>query len=758
MKTFFVCILLVLSCLPHPVCAAEPAVPWPGLPAWEEEWEKLIPGKADEWDDFRKEHPEWFSVTAPPVVAVRPFAEYEPTQAVLLRPSGDISGFHKKIIAGIFGHVDRIVVFHSAGQAGKMEDQLSSWDLFDGSIELVDVEITNANWTRDYGPLSAVTMDGRVGLIDMRYYHGRAYDDAIPSRLAQHWGINVFRPSMSYEGGNFMADPHGTCYATEKIYNQNAAHSKAEIQAWMKQYLGCAKLVTLKLPKGLGTGHIDMFCKLMNDTTVILGYYADGVQEENGKILDDNEEILEATLNEAGEALTVHRLPLPWDTSGTWFTYTNSLVVNDVVLVPVYADFPDLEEEALQVYAQARPDLEIVTINSDSIIPAGGAIHCVTMTVPEGKLEKFQDDPVQLCELNELNKCEGWEAPCADIPFEGVCEEGQLKFCGADGYPHGQTCEACCGWNPAGMEGQGWYECLPAGQCGQCLDECATANEAACSQYMTHTWTCGQADADPCLERTYAACPPGLACDPESVQCSKEASPCIDGVCPETCGNVTAEGMCDGDLLLWCEGGKLLTEDCVKKGKVCGAVPSLGGDLGCWEGCLNGCPVQGARVCTSDSLSVQTCRGDEWGCLDLTAPEPCPDGTLCFDGICSTPGAEAGPTTDSGTADVAGEAAATAESDAGESGEGSCDCRTAGRPAAALPGPLLALAVLLLLFRFPTRGRLSVTIDHRPSTIDHRPSTIDHRPSTITNDRRASRSSLPPKMLLRPPNDIGINI
>ncbi|MBM4356350.1 MAG: hypothetical protein FJ109_21585, partial [Deltaproteobacteria bacterium] len=98
--------------------------PTGGLPAWEQPGEALSPGKADEWDDYRVAHPEWFGVTAPPVVPVRPYAEFEPTQAVLLRPSGKISAFHKGILQGLVGHVDRIVLFHTPGQADDLEKQI----------------------------------------------------------------------------------------------------------------------------------------------------------------------------------------------------------------------------------------------------------------------------------------------------------------------------------------------------------------------------------------------------------------------------------------------------------------------------------------------------------------------------------------------------------------------------------------------------------------------------------------------------------
>ena len=623
----------------------EPATSQVQLPAWETEAEKRVPGKADKWDDYRESHPELFGVTAPPVVNIRPFAEYEPTQAVLMRPSGSISKFHRGIIEGTVGHVDTVVFFHVTGQVEKMLDQVESWDVPTDSIEFVDVEVINANWTRDYGPLSVVSETGAVGLVDFRYYHSRAYDDAVPSKLAANWNVNVFRPSMSFEGGNFMADTHGTCFVTQKLFNQNAGYTKEQVETWMEQYLGCIRLVAVKLPKKLGTGHIDMFAKLMDDTNVIVGYYDPEDRPENAEILDDNADIFSAVTTESGNGLVVHRIPLPWDESEVWFTYTNSLIVNDTVLVPVYDGFEDLEEEALAVYQAAAPHLSIYPVNSDKIIPAGGAIHCVTMTVPKGELAPFQDEPPLLCEFNEFDKCEGIVG-CDGLLLEGICEDGLLRYCGADGYPHGQSCDHCCGWDSAGNQGDGWYDCLDFDACGECENECQSG-QSGCSFEGTHSFECGEFDVDGCLERKYEECTNGDVCLAEAGECAPPGEPCVGDECPEVCEDL--------------------------------------------------CHHTGTRQCTEDLGAIWTCRPDALGCLGPGEPEPCPGGTVCFDGVCRVP-------PEDGVADaVFSPEAETAEpEEPPQSGDCGCVLSGGGRM-----NPCIVLLVLLLILLTRTLLRAS---------------------------------------------------
>jgi agmatine/peptidylarginine deiminase len=564
-----------------PSPAAEPASEAAPLPAWETPAERARAFKGDEHDDYREAHPELYGVTAPPSGPVGSFAEYRPAQAMMMRPGASIGAFHEGILRGAVGHIPRVVLLHEAGQGDGLADAVEALGFDLDGFQLLDVDDTDAIWTRDYGPISHRTAGGAVGFVDFRYYHGRHRDDAIPTRVAANWGINVYRPSLSFEGGNFMADHQGTCYATEKIHQQNAGHTPGQIDQWMLEYAGCQDVVTLIWPKGLGTGHIDMFAKLMDETTLILGAYDPAAQPVNAAILDDNAARLDAVVTAGGARLSIHRIPLPWDETGVWYTYTNALILNDTVLVPVYSKFKDLEAEALEVYQAAAPQLSVWTVNSDKIIPSGGAIHCVTMTVPEGALSPTQEPPVELCPFNEIDRCED-PGPCGGLPAEGACEGERLLYCGADGYPHAAACDACCAWDPGGAGGLGWFDCLEAGVCAMCAGGCTGEGTAGCSANGTHVWTCAPS-ATGCLEPVYSSCGPDAHCD-------ADAAACLPGPPP----------------VALCEG-------------------------------TPGCEIPGARACDDAGAAVLRCERDAAGCLDWARGAACPDGTACVDGVCGMP-------------------------------------------------------------------------------------------------------------------------
>jgi agmatine/peptidylarginine deiminase len=84
-------------------------------------------------------------------------------------------------------------------------------------------------------------------------------------------------------------------------------------------------------------------------------------------------------------------------TSEVVFSYTNALVINDIVLVPQYYDPSDpnvtsaiaalqvLDDSALDVFQQAFPGKTVIPIHVPySVVGGQGSIHCVTMTRPRG--------------------------------------------------------------------------------------------------------------------------------------------------------------------------------------------------------------------------------------------------------------------------------------------------------------------------------------------------------------------------------------
>ena len=69
--------------------------------------------------------------------------------------------------------------------------------------------------------------------------------------------------------------------------------------------------------------------------------------------------------------------------SGVHYTYTNAVIVNDMVFIPEYGGSHATDDaEALGVYESAMPDHDIVQVDCADAIEWAGAIHCCACTFP----------------------------------------------------------------------------------------------------------------------------------------------------------------------------------------------------------------------------------------------------------------------------------------------------------------------------------------------------------------------------------------
>ena len=154
----------------------------------------------------------------------------------------------------------------------------------------------------------------------------------------------------------------------------------------MKAYLGCEKLILVEPLSSEPTDHIDIFAKLLDPTTILVGQYAP--DDLNYDRLEQTADQLASATNLAGEPFKVIRIPMPptyevrdpyWGWVTVFPTYTNSTILNKKVLVPVY-NLPQ-DDAALTVYRNffAPKGMEVIGIDSQEIIKLGGAVHCVTM-------------------------------------------------------------------------------------------------------------------------------------------------------------------------------------------------------------------------------------------------------------------------------------------------------------------------------------------------------------------------------------------
>ncbi|MBN2017426.1 MAG: agmatine deiminase family protein [Candidatus Cloacimonetes bacterium] len=236
-------------------------------------------------------------------------------------------------------------------------------------------------WIRDYGPF-CIHDEGAFAIDDL-IWSGNYGIDLIPYTIADFFSLPIYHSNLIHHGGNHLTDGNGMGFFSTNIYNHNGGYTQNQIKQEFKAFFGIDSMVVFAPMNGDGTGHVDMFCKLLNDTLFIVGEYENPGASYPGdyELLNNLADYLGTLSSLDGRQFRVERIPMPpyyyGGPAGTInYTYTNSLIINDKGLVPLYGF--DSDAEALQVYADCMPYHEIIPIDSEFIIQYWGAVHCIT--------------------------------------------------------------------------------------------------------------------------------------------------------------------------------------------------------------------------------------------------------------------------------------------------------------------------------------------------------------------------------------------
>jgi agmatine/peptidylarginine deiminase len=179
-----------------------------------------------------------------------------------------------------------------------------------------------------------------------------------------------------------LIDTYGNMYISKVIYRWNDNVTPAELDKKMKDYWGVKNIYSFEYsgyPNDPldGTGHIDMFMKLLNDDTVVVTV---GDVEPFKQVGEKVVEFFTNRIAPNGKKYTVLTVPGYWVNNKVWYTWSNSLIFNNVLLLPTYKDYPTQNQLAKEIHENAG--YRVVEINADKAIVLAGAVHCITQSIP----------------------------------------------------------------------------------------------------------------------------------------------------------------------------------------------------------------------------------------------------------------------------------------------------------------------------------------------------------------------------------------
>jgi len=322
----------------------------------------------------------------PPASPVRGMAEWEELQGVIIT----WRSFYGILTEIIDFAQEEGTVYIICSDSSSVKNYLTNNNVPLHNLKYL-IAPSNSIWVRDYGPWTAYSNRvDTLNIIDWIYNRPRPLDDVIPEFFANYINVPIYQTTSSpYDliqtGGNLFIDGHGTAFSSKLIIDENPNKSEAEIDTIMKRFLGINDYIKLtNLPYDV-IHHIDMHMKLLDEETLLVGEYPPGVSD--GPQIEANlQYILQNYQTCFGRQFNVVRIPMPPDefgrypgAGGDYRTYTNSIIINKTVIIPTYEY--QYDTTAFRIYRDAMPGYNIVGINSNSIIPSYGAIHCIVKEV-----------------------------------------------------------------------------------------------------------------------------------------------------------------------------------------------------------------------------------------------------------------------------------------------------------------------------------------------------------------------------------------
>jgi agmatine deiminase len=357
------------------------------LPRYLTEYEKLQPILPLSKEFFPN------AISNPPSASLRAPGEWEEMETLVISWTG-----YQSVLAEIVRNARKecevLICVTSASQRTSAMNFLIGRGVDISSNVRFLIKRFDSIWIRDYGPNGVYINDvDSLILVDWVYNRPRPNDDLLSFTIADTLKTPIYATDISpnrliHTGGNFMSDGNGLGFSSDLVLEENDASTtnltRTEIDTIMNRYHGLSQYAIMpKLPFDI-IHHIDMHMKILDEETILMGEYPEGISD--GPQIEANLQWLVNNFKtKYGKPFRIIRIPMPPDGSlfpnegGDYKTYANAIFVNKSVLVPIYQS--PFDSIALGIWKNALPEYNIVGINCNTIIPAAGALHCITKEI-----------------------------------------------------------------------------------------------------------------------------------------------------------------------------------------------------------------------------------------------------------------------------------------------------------------------------------------------------------------------------------------
>jgi len=351
------------------------------------------------------------SITMNAQMAITMPAEYEKNEGVFV--TWPYQADYDSIIAEISGYAassgDVLIIYNPdsvSADTNYIRTFLQSTGNNHDNINFIP-GYNNTFYIRQYGPVAG------YGVFDqslVRYYgdpvfdaYNRPADDSIPLQLANYRQTDYVQYTLAFEQGNVLIDGEKNIFVSKHILEENLPLTEAEVKQQLSEIYNISDVTLLETPLHSGGGSmksLDMFMKLLDSETVLFTEIPDTLPDHD--VIENNVSIIEGLTNvyEAPyKIVRVKAAPLQngkYDTTlnGEFRSYTNSLILNDLILVPSYNN-PDYDSAAFHAYKENTYGMTVKMIDATKLSVLHAGIHTITKEEPQEHFLRISHQKVE---------------------------------------------------------------------------------------------------------------------------------------------------------------------------------------------------------------------------------------------------------------------------------------------------------------------------------------------------------------------------
>lgn len=281
-------------------------------------------------------------------------------------------------------------------------------------------------WVRDWFPLvikDRETREWKIIQFEAQTPHGRIAAWQANRFFVRH-GFKVSQADVFFDWGNSVSDGQRIFISkSQPLLKMNSRWKGIhpdEFKSRIELATGKRVVWVPELPRE-GTGHADMFMTYVGGDTVLV---ADSRDADRKKMLDETDALL---AREGFKVVRIRNAGLDSDRSA--LSYTNSLIIGNRVLLPMYSPYvkkdfmavgrkvfweafdslfdsklaksklAGIQKNLEQIAADDEAAIEIyrglgfdvVPIFMNGTVKLDGMVHCLTRCLPQGALEQIPD-------------------------------------------------------------------------------------------------------------------------------------------------------------------------------------------------------------------------------------------------------------------------------------------------------------------------------------------------------------------------------